>query len=167
MSCQVCTLLRRTVARKMRPLSCLHQWLKARYACCCHPSAVHRCIDLLTRVLQDRTVNWSRWTVSDVRNRLRALPEGTGLASRFESRGKRVDVKLLVASSADQVNDEGLEGTHEPGTCRYIKRDKALLVRSSDGWVKVDRLQIVGKKAGTGVDFANGQRVAKQPCRFL
>ena len=108
---------------------------------------------------EDALIDWS-WKGIDIFNKYRAYHPWPGTCSFF--RGKRVNfIKLVMPSSLVYDVSSMIEGEFS-----FDKSSKTLYVKTSDGYLIVDRLKQEGGKEIGGVDFWNGIR-EKEGLRFL
>lgn len=107
---------------------------------------------------EDALIDWS-WKGGDIFNKYRAYSPWPGTCSFF--RGKRVNfIKLVKPSSLVYDVSSMIEGEFS-----FDKSDKTLYVKTSDGYLIVDRLKQEGGKEISGLDFWNGIR-EKEDLRF-
>lgn len=95
---------------------------------------------------EDQFIDWNK-TSREIFNKVRGLsPEPTALTSI-----NNIIIKIYKTSIVEY------EGTEAPGT--VVKMNKALWVKTTDGAVSIDILQVSGKNKMDAKSFLNGQKL--------
>ncbi len=102
---------------------------------------------------KDEKIKWKR-TKKDILNHIRALSPRIGAYTLFK--GKRVKIfEAKGFSLNEQIN---------PGS--ILIRQKKLLVKAMDGFIKIEQLQPEGKNIMPAQDFINGYLTRKEKYNF-
>lgn len=112
-------------------------------------------------------------SVEGLRRRHRAFDDSFGIYSHFTfgkpvGQPKRIRLLDVTTTPADTAALGALASElgatpPPPGTLVYDKPSSSLLLRASDGWLRVGRVHIEHKTPVTGKEFANGYKIGPVP----
>ena len=104
----------------------------------------------------DLYIDWNSLTANDVWNKYRAYGFNKSSCLRCFYNGKLVNGNLIKLTTLERAAVSDLPAELRPGEVVFDRKSRKLLIACKSGGVACSKLNIVGRRPQTAVDFYNG-----------